>query len=166
MAWAKNGTPETLSGAADTLTISDLTSLTFNMLMGFSIAGTGSPQMQTRFGNSSIDTGNNYAYRRNRDGGADVTAPSDAAISIQNNVGLSTNGFYIGYIINLAAEEKLGVFFNCNQNTAGAGTAPTRQETVGKWVETSNQFNNAQLVNLTGSTDITTDSNISMLGTD
>jgi hypothetical protein len=44
------------------------------------------------------------------------------------------------FIINNSANEKLVIAHVFDQNTAGAGTAPTREEAVGKWANTSAQI--------------------------
>ena len=85
----------------------------------------------------NADTGASYAVRRNGNGGTDNT-----------NINLSTDGGYITdtrvannfnvtYVANLATKEKLWQNQNVHQSTAGAGTAPTREEGVGKWANTA-----------------------------
>jgi len=138
MVWARNGTPDTLSSTADEVLISDLTSTIFNMEMCHLLAS-GSIQHKWRFGNGSIDTGANYAWRRSGDGGTDGTATSANELNANQS---TADIFAIRYTINIAAEEKLAMAFTSEQNTAGATTAPSRMEAVGKWANTSNQFDN------------------------
>jgi hypothetical protein len=53
----------------------------------------------------------------------------------------TTEKFFMNaFIINNSANEKLGIAHINNLITAGAGTAPTRRETVGKWSNTSTQI--------------------------
>ena len=163
IAWSKNGTPNTLSGTSATMDISDITSTIFNqvLMMGMSL---GSENNNYRLGSTSIDTGSNYANRYSADGGADGTGTSETFARFGQNSTNGTNCFTIGYFINIATEEKLGISFDVRQNTAGAANAPNRSEQVQKWVNTSNQFDNLQTRVESGT--MATDSNTSLLGTD
>ena len=164
MAWNKNGTPHTLTGAADTITISDLTAKTFNVFLSHTI-GTGSAsQIQERI-RFNADSGSNYALRQSRNGGADATGTSDNSVYLYDN---NPDGerLIINYVINISTQEKLAIAFTAHTNTAGAGTAPVRQETVYKWVNTSSQITGVSLNNVYGNGDFATGSNISALGTD
>jgi hypothetical protein len=89
-----------------------------------------------RMGNTTIDTGSNYARRRSADGGADDTTINQDGINLRT---ASNEEFFVGYIINNSANEKLVIIHQVNQGTAGAGNAPNRSEYVAKWVNTSNQ---------------------------
>jgi hypothetical protein len=161
LTWAKNGTPDTLGSEQDTITISDQTSTTFNNIMGHMI-GTGNVDSRIRLGNGSVDTGSNYADRGSGNGSVDFTFTTQDDIHLFNG---DDDSFVISYIINIAGEEKLVISHICNNNTAGAATAPNRMEVVNKWTNTSNQFDNVQLLNVdTGG--FLTSSNLSALGTD
>ena len=163
MAWQKLDT-ETLSGSSDTVTISGFASKKFNMFMTHLI-GTGDVQSRIRLGNGGIDSGSNYAHRASFQGGSDVTLGSQTLIDDEMRFGTWTNGFRIGYIINFSGEEKLLITNWVFQRNAGAGNNPSRGEGVSKWVNTSNQFDNLQMVN-TSTGDFSIDSNLSALGTD
>ncbi len=165
LAWGRNGTPETLSGSADTVTISDQTSTKFNQILSQSFGSGGAVQWKTRFGNTTIDTGANYASRYEINGGTDATEVSQNEIYMLNSGAGVAAFMHIGHVINISSEEKLLILFCAWAGNAGAGNAPERNCIVAKWVNTSNQFDNIQLVNVnTG--DYTTDSNISAIGTD
>jgi len=165
MAWQRNGTPDTLSGSGDVLEISDLTPLEFNVFLSNNIAASAIPQAFIRFGSSSADTGNNYSYRISLNGATDATTVSTSSIGFEPLSGSNDSSFGIIFAFNLAAEEKLTIEFNVSGNSGGAPTAPNRQETVGKWVNTSDQFDVVNLFN--GNTgDYATNSNLSALGTD
>ena len=160
MAWAKNGTPNTLSGTSDTITISDLTSTKFNQLISHQLAS-GNISADYRLGNGSIDSGSNYSSRVSDDGGTDGTATSDNRMRVHPN-GAGADIFNTGYIVNIATEEKLAMSFSIDNSGTGAGNAPSRREGVSKWVNTSNQFDQAQVYNSqTGN--YTVDSNLSAL---
>jgi hypothetical protein len=159
MAWGKNGTT-TQTVAATTLTTSTFTATTFNFIAVHAFhAGAANPLF--RVGNTTIDSGSNYAFRRSYDGGAENLATSQTELQM-SGVGATQDTFYVLYSVNIAAEEKLFIANQIRQNSAGAGNAPHRRELVGKWVDTSNQFDIVQAVASTG--DISNDSNITVLG--
>jgi hypothetical protein len=82
------------------------------------------------------DTGNNYAYRHNLNG-SEGTSTSQPQFQINAANG---SAFYNMFIINNSANEKLVIGHTVDQNTAGAGTAPDRLESVAKWANTSSQI--------------------------
>ena len=161
MAWAKNGTPDTLGSAGDTNEITDLAGVKFNTFLQHRIATGGNVVSKMRF--NSVSTGTPYTSRENADGGTDTTDVSSNNIytgSVDN-----VNGFLMGYFIGIATEEKLIMTWLVRNTTAGAATAPNRQETVGKWAETSSTITALNLFNdQAGSYDTST--NLSALGTD
>ena len=161
LAWSKNGTPDTLGGSADTMTISDLTATKFNVFMTHVLA-TAAAVPAIRLGSTSIDTGSNYARRVSSNGAADATSTSATEI---HTTAYSVDSFMIGYIINIAAEEKLVIASKTSQGATGAATAPNRIEVTGKWDNTSNQYDNIQMYNDSAG-DYLTSSNLSALGTD
>ncbi len=93
-----------------------------------------------RLGSTTLDTGTNYSYRRSHNGAADATSTSQTGM--QAAIGQATTGertFVNLFIVNNSANEKLVIDHAIEVATAGAGTAPARQEMVGKWANTSNQ---------------------------
>ena len=156
MAWQKEGT-ETLSSSSDTVTISGFSSKTFNMFMTH-LLGTGDVQSRIRLGNGSIDSGSNYAMRASFSGGSDVTTVNQTFIDDEMRFGTWTTGFRIGYAINISGEEKLLITNWIFQRNAGAANVPERGEGASKWVNTSDQFNNLQMVD-TSAGDFSSDSN-------
>jgi len=104
----------------------------------------GSPDAYLEFNN---DSATNYAHRRSGNGGADTTGTSDTyGIRIDNHGGTLPR-YFNSFIINNSSNEKLVISHLVNQNTAGAGTAPVRTESVGKWVNTSNQITQIDVIN-------------------
>jgi len=92
------------------------------------------------------DSGTNYSRRKSNNGGSDSTSTSDTTIIPNHGFGLFPH--YDNYfIINNSANEKLGIRHEVAQNTAGAGNAPSRQEAVFKWANTSSQITSFQLIN-------------------
>jgi hypothetical protein len=164
MAWAKLGT-ETLGSAGDTLEVS-FTAKKYLCIQSWQKAVTNTIVSRLRVGNSTIDTGTNYAYRSSNDGGADATNLNDTNITLDPTVGaVGTSRFQIIFIVNNASNEKLFIIHDVDGSTAGATTAPKRTERVGKWVNTSNQIDIIRVYN-DSSGDFDTDSNLSALGTD
>jgi len=96
------------------------------------------------------DSGSNYATRWSENGGSDVTSTS-TAFNYLSPQGASTPRFTNTFMINNSANEKLGISHVALQNTAGAGTAPERDEVVHKWANTS-----AQITSLTVAASINT----------
>ena len=78
--------------------------------------------------------------------------------------GTASPKFFNLFIVNNASNEKLGIMHAVAQLTAGAGTAPSRRETVCKWANTSNQINIIGLKTTTG--DFASGSFIKVWGSD
>jgi hypothetical protein len=90
-----------------------------------------------RMGDGSVDSGTNYAYRVSTNGGTDSTGGSGDRILSDVNSAHTTPDFFNLFIINNSANEKLVIGHHVGQSTAGAATAPVRNEFVGKHVQTS-----------------------------
>jgi len=163
MAWAKNGTPDTLGSELDTMTISDLTAKKINQYMYHGLY-TGTPDWLLRFNN---DSGSLYARRRSSNGGTDSTAVSQTEIDTVVGA-FGSDIFHIGYNVWISGEEKLYIGNTVIRNTAGAGTAPQRVEVVGKYVPSplTDTCDRIDIVNTQASAGYTTSSNLSALGTD
>jgi len=146
----------TLGSAGDNITVSSLSDKRYYMVLCDTIP-TGNVDFAWRSGNGSVDTGNNYASRSSSDGGADSTSNTTDRIRAGLGGTISTPQFHMGFWANLSSKEKLFQGHSVGQNTAGAGTAPSRRENVGKWVSTSNPldsltgFNNGAGSHNTGS---------------
>ena len=69
-----------------------------------------------------------------------------------------------GKLINEASKEKLVISESVGSGTAGAGNAPTRAETVGKWANTSNQISEVKIT--TSSNAFAEGSEVTVYGTD
>ena len=112
------------------------------------------------------DTGSNYSFRRNQDGGSDI---SDINQSNDPTISMSSLGgfplFANLFIINNASNEKLTIAHTIMQNTAGAGNAPIRREGSCKWANTSSQITNISVYN-TDSGSYDTGSIIKVWGSD
>ena len=157
MAWAKNGTPSTLTGTGSNVTISDLTAKTFNQILSHDIqASTYSAECHLNGATSG------YAFRYSGNGGADATGTS--ATKFMGNYSAGAGGYFFnGYIINISSQEKLGIWHTCEVPTTGAGYAPNRLEWVSKWVNTSVQFTSIDFTKEVGTGDLQIGSNISAI---
>jgi len=166
MAWAKNGTPNTLGSAGDTLQITDLTAKKFNVFMAF---GFGDLAGTSNTGNNITFNGNTnsvYATRYSLSGAADSTTTSQANIYTRGN--RDYEFFEISYVCSISGEEKLMILFHADSSNSGAGTNPERTELVGKFVPSPD----ADITRIDyeesdedGSAQYNTGSNLSAIGT-
>jgi hypothetical protein len=163
MAWAKNGTPDTLGSSGDTLQITDLTANKFNQFMIHTLTTAGTIKHNFIFDNN---TNTDYARRRSSNGAADSTDISQPQIEYFGDG--TSDKFEIVYSCNISGQEKLNIHFLGNQNAAGSGTIPDRGEAVSKADTTTNsgQYTRVDCLNTGGGGNYDTDSNLSVLGTD
>ena len=159
MAWRKAGT-NTLSGAQSNNVVTGLTANTFNQFFGHVISGSGVNQVEMQFGNGSIDGGNNYAFSKSNDGGTPVNSASTSVFKL-HNTSSQQDKFFVGYIVNIASEEKIGVGYIVEANTVGA-TAPSRASSVGKWDNKLVRFDQMEHQ----STNLQSDTNLTVIGSD
>ena len=121
-------------------------------------SGSGGNIAQLRFNG---DSGTNYATRASRDGGSDTTWGSiNRFISYHSSTLLSD--YLVIDITNISSEEKLVIGHNTGVTATGAGTAPVRQEWVGKWANTSAQITSLEFTS--NGSGFTSDSYITVLG--
>jgi hypothetical protein len=163
MAWNKLGTT-TLGSAGDDLDITSMTANKFNQFMVHTPIDNASNNINHRYtfdDNSATD----YAYRESIDGATDGTFTSQSLIGL--NTGNHDDLFDILYVLNIDSEEKLLIGFQVSQGSSGAGTAPSRSETVGKYDTTTNtgQFTRIDCNN-SSTGNYNTDSNLSAIGSD
>ena len=161
MAWAKNGTPDTLTSKGQAIEITDLTSYKFNVFLLHAISdGTNNTNPQWRVDDSGST---NNATRRQYNGGTDSTTTSDDQF-INDPNGNPRDKFYIVYGCNISGEEKLFMGWGMEAQ-AGATNAPERGEHAGKEVTTAGQFSQVQADALAANGhDVGT--NLSAIGTD
>jgi len=163
MAWAKNGTPNTLGSAGDDIDITDLTAYKFNQFLAhFDTDGSGTTRDNLTFDNNG---NTDYAIRKEEDGGTDQTSTSQTVI--QDGRNWNADDFHVIYGINIDSEEKLSIHFVVHQVAAGASQAPSRMELVGK-VDTSTNTGQYTRIdyNNNGTGNYDTGSNLSAIGTD
>ena len=134
MAWAKNGTPDTLTGTGSALEITDLTAQTFNQFMTNQIVNSGNVLSLFTFNNN---TNSVYAVRNSNNGGSDYTAINQAG-SQDTSPTIDTVGeqsFTVMYTCSVSGQEKLSMWWSMNTDSGtGEGYAPQRREEVFKFV--------------------------------
>ena len=101
MAWAINGTPDTLSTNGDILVISDLDAKIFNLFLSHAL-------VNDAFGiNTSFtfngSTGNEYAERQSINGAADATFVNRDHILTSSGT-TSQDDFTVMYVISISGE--------------------------------------------------------------
>lgn len=122
----------TLGSTGDDITVSSLANKPYLMVLYYvNQDGAAGPTIRV-----NGDTGSNYAWRNQRDGTSDTTGTSETYINLEHS-GNTTNDFGYGFISNISGQETLTQTHSIYQGTAGAGNTPNRQETVGKWANTS-----------------------------
>jgi len=144
--WEELSSVDLSGGASDTISSGTFTAKKYLWIQCFTGNTGGATRASLRVGNTTIDTGNNYAYRRSFNGGAEETFTSTNRIHASSGAVADTE-FTNVFIINNASNEKLAITHDVRRSTTGAGNAPTRDETVGKWVNTSNQINIVEFFN-------------------
>ena len=154
----------TAGGAVGSIEVSSLADKRYYMVLANIIDSGGLVTEAYRLGNSTVDTGSNYAFRRSVNGAADATGTSISRYGSTTND--SPQNFSVGYLANLSGKEKLNITHAIEQNTAGAGTAPNRMELVGKWTNTSNPLDLVHYFELDGGTPWDSGSEVVVLGWD
>jgi len=133
-----------------TLTFKNIPSYKYLLLefYGFPSKNT---QYFLRFNN---DSGANYSDRQSVNGAVDTTTISAAQINF--SILSTTPQFIKVYIVNIPDQEKLVIAHSGGQNARGSATAPARQESVGKWANTTVLINEIDITMSTGGLGIAT----------
>ena len=161
MAWGKAGTT-TLSSAGDSVSSGTFTASKCNQSMTHISDVGGQLAVDMRF---NSDTGNNYAFRRNNDGGTDATTAPSSHITLHSSE-VTEDLFSNLFIINISSDEKLVIGRTIQNHTVGASNTPKRKEFVGKWANTSSQITQIDFSTYSGSGDYATGSNLTVLGSE
>ena len=121
-----------------------------------------------RVGNTTLDSASNYSWRESTNGATDTTSTSTSRMTTAGTgyIGNGILNFYNGFIINNASNEKLIISHIVSEQTAGATTAPTRREHVGKWTNTSNQIDIIGIVRQSGTGNFAAGATIKVWGAD
>lgn len=91
------------------------------------------------------DTGSNYSYRYNADGGSNTTANSQTEIDLRMGE-LNGPAYSSTVIFNLSGQEKLSMTDVVNANTSGPGSYPSWYVISGIWSNTSAQITSINLL--------------------
>jgi hypothetical protein len=130
-----------LGSASDTLSSGTITAKKYLWVQTYVKATGGTVEPDSRFNSDNSGINNvsgTYADRYSVNGGSDATGTS-----LNKGVrgsGVPVSAFFNDFIINNASNEKLVIRHLNYVSTAGAATAPSRRETVGKWANTSDQI--------------------------
>ena len=126
----------TLSSAGDNISSGTFSAKKYLWVQTYISDTGGQDSVNMTFNN---DTGNNYAFRRNNNGGTDATTTSTSHITLHSSE-VTEDLFSNVFIINNSSNEKLVIGHTIQNQTLGAGTAPIRKKFVGKWSNTSSQI--------------------------
>ena len=164
MAWEKLTTKT--ADATTSFTTDVFGTNSFVHLLSNVVSASGQIQPRYRIGSTTVDTGSNYAWRESTNGAKPDTTSVSTSVLV-NGLTANVNSLNVGSAINIATEEKLIIDFCVEAGGVGAGLAPKRKEFVGKWANTSNQFDIVNISrNAGGPTFDTTYTNLSVLGSD
>jgi hypothetical protein len=160
--WEELYSGDLSGGVSDTLDSGTITAKKYLWVQFYVKSVTGVTRPTLRL---NSDTGSNYANRESHNGAADATNTSVDKAYI-TSIDIPVNTGYLGnmFIINNAANEKLVIQHGVYGNTAGAGTAPLRVESVAKWINTSVQATSVQIINDRASADFNTVSTMKVWG--
>jgi len=162
MAWAKNGTPVTLTSSGANMNVSDLSGLKFNEILSHTKRATGTTYTTIYLNNDN--SSGNYARGQSENGGGRGTATSQNTV-IYDMGGDDADKFEFTYIFGISSSEKLAIGFGINAGTSESASAvPERGEFAWKWANTSDTIDRVD--NQTGDGAYDTGSNLSALGTD
>ena len=151
-----------LTSAGDVINITSLDNKRYYMVLQ-NILGNGaeiSPEITF-----NGDTTQTYPMRRSTDSGSDWTSTTYNYL-YNSYGGTNTDRLIVGYIANKSNKEKLYQHHqSVNVNRSNAGTAPSLNKMVGKWVNTSDSIDQITVTNSTAG-DFNPDSEVVVLGYD
>jgi|LWDU01.1.fsa_nt_gi hypothetical protein len=131
----------TLGSSNATIDVTSLSDKRYYMILCNASGFSGGSNTGTQL---NADTGSNYATRRSNNGGADYT---DVSFSDMEAACTGTvPAFQVGYLTNKSDKEKLLITHLVSENSSGSGTAPFRNESVGKWANTSSAVSSYQWI--------------------
>ena len=150
----------TLGSSGDELSVSSLPNKRYYMVIS-SILSTTNNNIAFR---ANSDTGSNYGYRFELNHGTEFTAGS-LTNAFMYAATESSNAFSVFHVDNKSDLEKLIIQHNVIQETAGAGTAPSRNEGTNKWANSTDAIDEI-IVRNSSTGDYLTDSECVVLGWD
>jgi hypothetical protein len=93
---------------------------------------------------NNVTSGTEYGRKGSSNSGTTYNSPSQNQLAVAGTDG--TEKFVNMFFLNKSGSEKLGISYAVNQNSAGAGNSPARQENILKWAETTNQITEIDFV--------------------
>ena len=137
----------TLSSTSATIDSGTFTAKDNLMILYIGVYNSTYVQANLEVGNGTIDTGDNYAYRQSRNGETDQTYNTQPRMFYFASGASGSDEFGVCTIRNVANKEKICVAHGMNTGDGGngSGNVPDRAESIGKWVNTSNQINRVQV---------------------
>jgi hypothetical protein len=157
MSWERLAHVE-LSSAGDTIDSGTFTAKE-NLVVLLYVVPSGTTNVRFRFNSDSTQ---NYADKKQSNGGSDGGVVDQTSIRIGTGVSANQYQNNVVYISNKASKEKM-LLAESIKTATGAGTTPDRQETGGKWANTSDQITSIQAIN-TDSGDFASGSYITVFG--
>ena len=152
----------TLGSDASTITVSSLPDKRYYMVLTQGKTSQTNGDFALRYNG---DSGSNYAVRQTWNGGSDNTYVNQSYIRPLGTV-LDLPFLNIDYISNKSDKEKLIIGHGIDDTVSGAGTAPTREEHVAKWTNTSDALSQVQALLVNGSPNYRSGSEVVVLGWD
>ena len=150
----------TLGSGSTTINVNTLANKRYYMILYNSLGQSTSADPNWTF---NADTGSNYADRFSINGGSDSTGTSQSNIFAGSQPAGDYDAFSVNYLANYSSKEKLWISHYTAPTIDGATEAPMRTETVAKWSNTSNAFDE---ITLTSSATLTTGGEVVVLGYD
>lgn len=148
----------TLGGTADSISVTPLSARKYLKVIA-SILNSGQLNVAVQFNG---DTGSNYASTSSDDGGAGSSSTSQASLAVEAST-TSSNEYVTFEILNITAQEKVGILHTSTVGTTGAGNAPSARTSAIKWANTAAQITRVDFIN-TGTGDFASGSEVVVLG--
>ena len=138
----------TLGGDASEISSGTISAKKYLWVQVYFHNASNSDDVLVRFNN---DTGSNYAHRHSINFGSDTTQTSGSSIKLIDRNAAADIGRYVNFfVVNNSATEKLLIAHGLEEETAGASNAPTSNECIGKWANTSAQITEMDLFTASG----------------
>jgi hypothetical protein len=151
-----------LGVAGDNLSSGTITAKKYLWVQAWIKSSTSAVTANVTFNNDTVSS--NYNLRYNTNGTGDNITGATTNLNVGIGGDNTTGMFHNMFIINNSANEKLMMNHAVAAETAGAGYAPSRGETVGKWANTSAQITEIDFTNSTASRDYAIGSIIKVYG--
>ena len=167
MAWGKAGS-DTATTVVNTLTVSDITANdTFQTISHIVKSSSGNYGIYARY--NDVSSGSLYHGRYETNGTTDQTYQGNGIYYMLENSGgtaISAGDFFnVSYQFNIETEEKFTIGDSVLSMGTGSGTAPNRNQFVGKLSNTTDLITSVKHFDEYG-TQYAIDSNLSVLGSD